>query len=74
MVLEQRNELVAQRVAQYLRETDPYAKTIVFCVDIAHAERMRQQLVNAIGSEAGCQPPLRHAHYRRQPGGQAGAG
>ncbi|MBK6709975.1 MAG: DEAD/DEAH box helicase family protein [Chloroflexi bacterium] len=52
VVLEQRNEFVAQRVAEYLSLTNPYAKTIVFCVDIAHAERMRQQLVNAIGGEA----------------------
>lgn len=52
VVLEQRNELVAERVADYLRATDPHGKTIVFCVDIAHAERMRQCLVNAIGPEA----------------------
>lgn len=52
VVLEQRNALVAMRVAEYLSLTNPYAKTIVFCVDIAHAERMRQQLVNAIGGEA----------------------
>lgn len=52
VVLEQRNALVARRIADYLMLTDPYAKTIVFCVDIAHAERMRQQLVNAIGGEA----------------------
>ncbi|MCP5096885.1 MAG: restriction endonuclease, partial [Chloroflexi bacterium] len=52
VVLEQRNALVARRVADYLTLTDPCAKTIVFCVDIAHAERMRQQLVNAIGDEA----------------------
>lgn len=52
LVLEQRTELVAQRVANYLRDTDPYGKTIVFCVDIDHAERMRAALVNAIGGEA----------------------
>ncbi|MCC6603770.1 MAG: DEAD/DEAH box helicase family protein [Anaerolineae bacterium] len=52
IVIEQRNELVAQRIAEYLRQTDPFAKTIVFCVDIDHAERMRQALVNAIGGEA----------------------
>ena len=52
VVLEQRNQLVAERVAEYLRATDPYGKTIVFCVDIAHAERMRQCLVNAVGPEA----------------------
>jgi type I restriction enzyme, R subunit len=52
LVIEQRNDLVARRVAEYLQQNDPYAKTIVFCVDIAHAERMRQALVNAIGGEA----------------------
>ncbi|MGB0386123.1 MAG: EcoAI/FtnUII family type I restriction enzme subunit R [Ardenticatenaceae bacterium] len=52
VVLEQRNELVAQRTAEYLASLAPYAKTIVFCVDIAHAERMRRFLVNAIGAEA----------------------
>ena len=52
IVIEQRNELVALRTAEYMRGTDPYGKTIVFCVDIAHAERLRQQLVNAIGGEA----------------------
>lgn len=52
VILEQRNELVARRVAEYLELTNPYYKTIVFCVDIAHAERMRMQLVNAIGGEA----------------------
>jgi type I restriction enzyme R subunit len=52
VVLEQRNQLVAERVVEYLRQTDPYGKTIVFCVDIDHAERTRQCLVNVIGPEA----------------------
>lgn len=52
IVIEQRHRLVAERIADYLRQTDPYAKTIIFCVDIAHAERMRAALVNAIGGEA----------------------
>ena len=52
IVVEQRNQLVAERTAEYLALLEPYAKTIVFCVDIAHAERMRQALVNAIGGEA----------------------
>lgn len=52
IVLEKRNQLVAQRTAEYLAKLEPYAKTIVFCVDIPHAERMRQYLVNAIGGEA----------------------
>tara|TARA_Y100000593_G_scaffold95004_1_gene198081 strand:- start:4276 stop:6564 length:2289 start_codon:yes stop_codon:yes gene_type:complete len=47
LVLEQRTKLVAQRVTDFLKSTDAYAKTIVFCEDIDHAERMRQALVNA---------------------------
>lgn len=47
LVLEQRTELVAARITAFLRATDRYAKTIVFCENIDHAERMRQALVNA---------------------------
>lgn len=46
LVLEQRTELVAKKITEFLTATDPYAKTIVFCDDIDHAERMRQALVN----------------------------
>ena len=46
LVLEARTDLVAQKITEYLGATDPYAKTIVFCEDIDHAERMRQALVN----------------------------
>jgi len=46
LVLEQRTELVARKITEFLTATDPYAKTIVFCDDIDHAERMRQTLVN----------------------------
>jgi len=46
LVLEKRTELVAKKITEYLQLTDPYAKTIVFCDDIDHAERMRQALVN----------------------------
>jgi hypothetical protein len=41
LVLNQRTRLVARRILQYLNATDPFAKTIVFCEDIDHAERMR---------------------------------
>lgn len=47
LVLEKRTELVAKKITQFLEESDPYQKTIVFCDDIDHAERMRQALVNA---------------------------
>lgn len=46
LILEQRTELVAKKITEFLTATDPYAKTIVFCDDIDHAERMRQALVN----------------------------
>ena len=46
LVLEKRTELVAQRVTEFLKATGRYSKTIVFCQDIDHAERMRQALVN----------------------------
>lgn len=46
LVLEKRTVAVAKEITKYLKKTDRYAKTIVFCVDIEHAERMRQALVN----------------------------
>lgn len=52
LVLNQRTKLVAGRIMRYLHATDPFAKTIVFCEDIDHAERMRAALVNAAGKLA----------------------
>ena len=52
LVLNQRTKLVAKRVMQYLLATDPYSKTIIFCEDIDHAERMRVAIVNAAGQLA----------------------
>jgi type I restriction enzyme, R subunit len=46
LVLEARTQLVAQKITEFLTATDPFQKTIVFCDDIDHAERMRQALVN----------------------------
>ncbi len=46
LVIDERTELVAQTVTSYLKRTDPMAKTIVFCNDIDHAERMRRALIN----------------------------
>ncbi|MDQ4043974.1 MAG: DEAD/DEAH box helicase family protein, partial [Chloroflexota bacterium] len=46
LVLEQRTRLVARKLSEFLMATDRYAKTIVFCENIDHAERMRQALVN----------------------------
>jgi type I restriction enzyme R subunit len=46
LVLEQRTALVARKVTEFLKGTNRFDKTIVFCDDIDHAERMRQALVN----------------------------
>jgi type I restriction enzyme R subunit len=52
LVLNQRTKLVADRVMKFLRATDPMSKTIIFCEDIDHAERMRKAIVNAAGDLA----------------------
>ncbi len=44
--LQARNEAIARHLTDFLRKTDPYAKTIVFCVDQEHASQMRQALHN----------------------------
>ena len=46
LVLEKRTELAAKKVSEFLKATNRYDKTIIFCEDIDHAERMRQALVN----------------------------
>jgi type I restriction enzyme R subunit len=52
LVLNQRTKLVAERVMKLLFATDPFQKTIIFCEDINHAERMRKAIVNAAGQLA----------------------
>lgn len=47
IVIDERTKAVAKKVTEFLRESgDRFAKTIIFCVDIDHAERMRQEIVN----------------------------
>ena len=46
LVIDERTELVAKKITEYMKETDRMQKSIVFCVDIDHAERMRKALVN----------------------------
>jgi len=46
MVIDERTQLVAETITNYLKRTDPMAKTIVFCNDIDHAERMRRAIAN----------------------------
>ena len=47
IVIEDRIREVAQEITNYLKSTDRMAKTIVFCADETHAERMRMALTNA---------------------------
>jgi type I restriction enzyme R subunit len=47
LILEKRTELVAAKITEFLNANDRFSKTIVFCENIDHAERMRQALVNA---------------------------
>ena len=44
LVIEERTESVARKLTEFLKGYDRFAKTIVFCVDIDHAERMRTAL------------------------------
>ncbi len=53
LTLTQRTERVAKRVWEYLKATDPMAKTIIFCDTQPHAERMRQAMVQLIPEAAG---------------------
>lgn len=46
LVLDERTKVVAKKVTEFLKKTDRFSKTIVFCVDVEHAERMRQALIN----------------------------
>ena len=47
LILEKRTEVVAAKVTEFLHATNRFAKTIIFCENIDHAERMRQAIVNA---------------------------
>lgn len=51
IVIDERTNLVAKKIMEYLTNSDPMAKTIVFCVDIEHAERMRQALLSYAPTE-----------------------
>jgi len=46
IVFPERDKVVAHRISEFLHDTNPMDKTIVFCSNIDHAERMRQALVN----------------------------
>lgn len=46
IVVEERRKLVAKKISEFLKGYDRFAKTIVFCNDIEHAEAMTSLLRN----------------------------
>lgn len=46
IVVEERRKRVAEKITEFLKGNDRFAKTIAFCIDIEHAEGMRSALVN----------------------------
>lgn len=46
LVIDERTKLVAKQIMAFLRKKNVYDKTIIFCIDIEHATRMRQAIVN----------------------------
>jgi type I restriction enzyme R subunit len=46
LIIDERTETVAKKITEFLKGYDRFAKTIVFCSDIDHAERMRVALAN----------------------------
>lgn len=47
LVIDSRTKAVARKITEFLKDTgDRFQKTIVFCVDTEHADRMRQALIN----------------------------
>jgi len=49
--LRTRTRAIARHLATYMQQTDPLAKTIVFCVDQDHAENMREALEVACATQ-----------------------
>jgi len=47
LVIDERTEIVANKVSEFLSKTNRFDKTIIFCVDINHAQRMRSAVANA---------------------------
>lgn len=58
LAIDERTQLVAQRITEYLKGTDRFSKTIVFCTDIDHANRMRIALINENADLV-----AKHKHY-----------
>ncbi len=58
VALKARTQAIAKHLTDFMRRTDRWAKTIVFCVDQEHAAAMRQALTNLNQDLV-----ARHPHY-----------
>lgn len=47
LVIDERTQTVADKVTEFLKKTNRFDKTIIFCTDIDHAQRMRAAIANA---------------------------
>ena len=47
IALKARTLAIARHLSDFLRKTDRFAKTIVFCVDQDHADEMRRAIARA---------------------------
>ena len=47
LVIDERTQTVADKVTEFLKKTNRFDKTIIFCADIDHAQRMRSAIANA---------------------------
>lgn len=46
LVIDERTETVARKISDFLKKTNRFDKTIIFCLDIDHAQRMRAAIAN----------------------------
>ena len=51
LVIDERTKVVAHKIVEFLANSNPYDKTIVFCIDIEHAERMRRAILERASKE-----------------------
>ena len=68
VALRARTKAIARYVTAFLKKTDRYAKTIIFCVDQEHADEMRREL-NNLNFDGGQVEIAAHMVYEINPDG-----
>jgi type I restriction enzyme, R subunit len=63
ITLSERTKTVAARIIQFLANTDPMSKTIIFCENIEHAVHLRSALVNAAAITGATAPAAADSRY-----------